>query len=572
MHHKSVAAVLALLCTVFAAAPVFAQRDRISVEQYLDWESVASPQISPDGKQIVYTKHWPDKVNDKYEDEIWIMDADGGHNRFLVKGSQGRWAPDSKRLAYVAQGQPSSAQIFLKWIDLPGETQLTRLDRGPSNLAWSPDGKHIAFTMNVPGSPDVMIRMPARPQGAKWIDAPRVVDRLNYRNDGSGWRPEGFLHVFVISAQGGTPRQLTAGNYQDGAPKWLPDSRTIVFSGVRKEDAEYLRGGSEIYSVSMDGGAIRPLTDRDGPDSNPTISRDGRLIAYTGFDQNDNTYNVTKLYLMNVDGSGKHPLAPDFDRSPGGMFWAEDNSGIYFVTEDRGSENLWFESVKGGSPKQITDGVQILNVSSTSRTGMTAGVRATPKEPGNVVAFDLRNPKQLSTLTNVNAGLLEGRKIGDLEEIWYDSVGGMKVQGWIVKPPDFNPSKKYPLILYIHGGPHSMYNVGFNFEFQNHAANDYVVLYLNPRGSTGYGQIFGNAINNNYPGEDYDDLMRGVDEVVKKGYIDERNMFVTGGSGGGVLSSWIVGHTDRFAAAVVMKPVVNWYSFVGTTDGADWYY
>ncbi len=572
MQRKIIARWLSLFFLAMVSAPALAQRDRLSIEQFLDWEYVASPQISPDARQIVYTKHWPDKINDKYEDEIWIMDGDGGHNRFLVKGSQATWAPDSKRLAYVAQGQPAGAQIFVKWIDLPGETQLTRLDRGPSSLAWAPDGKHIAFTMNVPGTTDVMIRMPARPQGAKWIDAPRVVDRLNYRNDGSGWRPEGFLHVFVISDQGGTPRQLTDGNYQDGAPKWLPDSRTIVFSGVRKEDAEYLRGGSEIYSVSMDGGAIRPLTDRDGPDSNPTVSRDGRLIAYTGFDQSDNTYNVTKLYLMNVDGSGKHPLAPDFDRSPGGMFWAEDNSGIYFVTEDRGSENLWFESVKGGPPKQITDGVQILNVSSTSRTGMAVGVRATPKEPGNVVAFDLRNPKQLSTLTNVNAGLLEGRKIGDLEEIWYDSVGGMKVQGWIVKPPDFSPSKKYPLILYIHGGPHAMYNVGFNFEFQNHAANDYVVLYLNPRGSTGYGQIFGNAINNNYPGEDYDDLMRGVDEVVKKGYIDERNMFVTGGSGGGVLSSWIVGHTDRFAAAVVMKPVVNWYSFVGTTDGADWYY
>jgi len=572
MQRKTIAWLFALLCLSLISSTALAQRDRLSIEQFLDWEYVASPQISPDGRQIVYTKHWPDKINDKYEDDIWIMDADGGHNRFLVKGSQASWAPDGKRLAYVAQGQPAGAQIFVKWIDLPGETQLTRLDRGPSNLAWAPDGKHIAFTMNVPGNPDVTIRMPARPQGAKWIDAPRVVDRLNYRNDGSGWRPDGFLHVFVVSDQGGTPRQLTDGNYQDGAPKWLPDSRTVVFSGVRKEDAEYLRGGSEIYSVSLDGGTIRPLTDRDGPDTSPTVSRDGKLIAYTGFDQNDNTYNVTKLYLMNADGSSKRAMAADLDRSPTGLFWAEDNSGIYFVTEDCGSENLWFEPVKGGAPKQITEGVQILNVSSTSRNGVAVGVRSTPKEPGNVVSFDLKNPKQLITLTRMNAGLLEGRKIGDVEEIWYDSVGGMKIQGWIVKPPDFNPAKKYPLILYIHGGPHSMYGVGFNFEFQNHAANDYVVLYTNPRGSTGYGQTFGNAINNNYPGEDYDDLMRGVDQVVKRGYIDERNMFVTGGSGGGVLSSWIVGHTDRFAAAVVMKPVVNWYSFVGTTDGADWYY
>lgn len=583
MHRQTVARFLVLLCLALVNTQVFAQRDRLSIEQFLDWEYVASPQISPDGRQIVYTKHWPDKVNDKYEDEIWIMDADGGHNRFLVKGSQGRWAPDSKRLAYVAQGQPAGAQIFLKWIDLPGETQLTRLERGPSNLAWAPDGKHIAFTMNVPSSSGFTVKMPARPQGAKWIDSPRVVDRLNYRNDGSGWRPEGFNHIFVISDQGGSPRQLTNGDYQHGAPEWLPDSRTIVFSGVRKDNAEYIRFGSEIYSLSLDGGTIRALTDREGPDNNPDVSPDGHTIAYTGFDGNDNTYNVTKLYLMNADGSGKRVLTRDFDRSPGGAFWAEDNSGVYFTAEDKGSQNVWFQSITGGAPAQISTGSQILNISSVSRNGLMAGTRTAPDKPGDVItlrvpsrARDIRGYKvtaaEMGQLTNVNADLLEGRKLGEVEEIWYDSVGGMKVQGWIVKPPDFDPKKKYPLILYIHGGPHAMYGVGFNFEFQNHAANGYVVLYTNPRGSTGYGQTFGNAINNNYPGEDYDDLMRGVDEVVKRGYIDERNLFVTGGSGGGVLSSWIIGHTDRFAAAVVMKPVTNWYSFVGTTDGADWYY
>ncbi|MEK6337420.1 MAG: S9 family peptidase [Acidobacteriota bacterium] len=583
MRRQTIIRFLVLLCLALINTQVFAQRDRLSIEQFLDWEYVASPQISPDGRQIIYTRHWPDKVNDKYEDEIWIMDADGGHNRFLAKGSQGRWAPDSKRLAYVAQGQPTGAQIFLKWIDLPGETQLTRLERGPSNLAWSPDGKRIAFTMNVPGGSGFTVKMPAHPQGAKWIEAPRVVERLNYRNDGSGWRPEGFTHIFLISDQGGTPRQLTNGDYQHGAPEWLPDSRTVIFSGVRKDDAEYLRFGSEIYSMSVDSGAIRALTNREGPDNNPEISPDGRLIAYTGFDRNDNTYNVTKLYVMNTDGTRQRVLTANFDRSPNGAFWAEDNSGLYFTTEDKGSQNVWFQPIAGGAPEQITTGSHVLNISSMSRNGVMSGTWTAPQTPGDVVTLrmpargrDTRGrtvaPVGIGQLTAVNADLLEGRKLGAVEEIWYDSVGGMKVQGWIVKPPDFDAQKKYPLILYIHGGPHTMYSVGFNFEFQNHAANGYVVLYTNPRGSTGYGQTFGNAINNNYPGEDYDDLMRGVDEVVKRGYIDERNLFVTGGSGGGVLSSWIIGHTDRFAAAVVMKPVTNWYSFVGTTDGADWYY
>lgn len=606
MRRRSLALfTLALVVFLLASgAQIFAQqKDRLTVDLFLDWEMVASPQVSPDGRQVAYTRRWADKVNDKYEDEIWIMDADGGRNRFLVKGSQAAWSPDSKRLAYVAQGQPTGAQVFVKWIDAPGETQLTRLERGPSNLTWSPDGKHIAFNMLVPGSPALKINMPARPSGAKWVDAPRVVDRLNYRNDGSGWRPEGFTHIFVISDQGGAPRQLTDGDFQHGAPEWMRDSESIVFSAVRKEDAEYIRDGSEIYVASLKGGAIRALTDRNGPDQNPTVSPDGRLIAYTGYDHTDNTYNVSHLYLMNADGSGKRALTEGFDRAPSNLFWMEDGGGIFFAAEDRGSQNLWFISSKGGAPQRLTNGTQILSVASISRDGLAVGTRSASDKPSDVVSLRLptRSDKlsaassDLKQLTSVNSDLLEGRKVGQVEEIWYDSVAlagqqrcvatnsdplkpapmgceTTKVQGWIVKPPDFDPSKKYPLLLYIHGGPHSMYGTGFNFEFQNHAAEGFIVLYTNPRGSTGYGGDFGNAINNAYPGDDYQDLMRGVDEVLKRGYIDERNLFVTGGSGGGVLTTWIVGHTDRFAAAVAMKPVVNWYSFVGTTDSADWYY
>ncbi|HEX7956352.1 MAG TPA: S9 family peptidase [Pyrinomonadaceae bacterium] len=587
-----------------------ARKDRLSVDLFLDWEMVASPQVSPDAKQLVYTRRWADKVNDKYEDELWIMDSDGGRHRFLAKGSQAVWSPDSKRIAYVAPGQPSGSQIFVRWADAPGETQLTRLERSPSNLAWSPDGSHVAFNMLVPASPGLSVRMPARPAGAKWVDAPRVVDRLGYRSDGSGWRPDGFTHVFVISDEGGAARQLTDGDYQHGAPEWSADSRSVYFSAVRKPDAEYLRGDSEIYAVSLGGGPARQLTDRKGPDNNPQVSSDGRLITYTGYDQNDNTYNVTRLYVMNADGTNRRALTQTFDRSPSNVFWGEGNGGLYFTAEDRGSQNLWYVPAAGGAPRQVTDGQQVLNFTSVAYGGATgaavlAGTRSTPHEPADVFVLasvrdkDVRGYRVTSTggeqMTRVNRDLLEGRRLGQVEEIWYDSVGTpgqpacaatdaspaepkvtdcskTRVQGWIVKPPDFDPSKKYPLLLYIHGGPHSMYNVGFNFEFQNHAAEGYVVLYTNPRGSTGYGQGFGNAINNAYPGQDYDDLMRGVDEVVKRGYIDERNLFVTGGSGGGVLTTWIVGHTDRFAAAVAMKPVVNWYSFVGTTDGPDWYY
>jgi dipeptidyl aminopeptidase/acylaminoacyl peptidase len=558
--------IFALALVTFAAG-----RDRLTIDTYLDWEYVNSPQVSPDGAQVVYTRRWTDKMNDKFEDEVWIMNADGTHNRFFVKGAQARWSPDGRRIAYVAPGQPGGAQLFVKWLDAPGETQVTHLERAPGNINWSPDGKQIAFTMLVPSTQTFKINMPPRPNGAKWIDAPRVVDRLDYRNDGSGWRPEGHAHIFLVSADGGTPRQLTDGDFNHGGPEWSPDGATIYFSSNRHADAEYEWRESDIYALDVQTGQIKQLTDRKGPDSNPTVSPDGKWIAYSGFDQTDDTYLVSHLYLMSADGANKRALTPDFDRSPSDLEWATDGSGIYFTTEDRGSVNLWVESAKGGAPVQLTKGTHLLTFSSLSRNGVGVGTLTSPQAPADVVVFNLKNPVP-QRLTSVNDDVLAGRKLGAVEEIWYDSIGGKKIQGWIVKPPDFDATKKYPLILYIHGGPHSMYGVGFNYEFQQHAAEGYVVLYTNPRGSTGYGQEFGNAIKNNYPGEDYNDLMTGVDEMLKRGYIDPQNLFVVGGSGGGVLTSWIVGHTDRFTSAVVMKPVVNWYSFVGTTDSFSWYY
>ena len=565
--------VVSFLACVGASAAQNAKPERLTLDTLLDWEYVAGPQISPDGANIIYTRRWTDKINDRFESELWLMNADGSRNRFLTKGGGAVWSPDGKRIAYIAPGQPSGAQIFTRWLDTGDTSQLTHTERGVANLEWSPDGKQIAFNMLVPSKTVALkIQLPPRPDGAKWTEAPKVIDRLNYRSDGAGYNPEGFSHIFVIPDTGGTPRQLTDGDFNHAAPNFTPDGQAVIFSAVRKPDAEYLRGGSEIYALNIKTGDIKALTDRDGTDAGPAVSRDGRFIAYTGNDNNNNTYNITRLYVMNLDGTGKRELTSNLDRDPTGLIWAQDNSGVYFTAEDKGANQLYFAALNGPAPKPLTSGNQQLFTANVSNTGRAVATLSAPQEPGDVVTFTLDNPSALRKLTDVNGDVLAGRKLGAVEEIWYDSVGGFKVQGWLVKPPDFDPAKKYPLILYIHGGPHSMYGVGMNFEFQQHAAEGYLVLYTNPRGSTGYGQAFGNAINNNYPGQDYDDLMNGVDAVIKKGSVDERNLFVCGGSGGGVLTSWIVGHTDRFAAAVAMKPVINWYSFVGTTDGASWYY
>ncbi|HSJ05866.1 MAG TPA: S9 family peptidase [Longimicrobiales bacterium] len=548
--------------------------DRLTLDDFLNWTTVAEPQLSPDGRQIIYTRGWIDAVNDRRATSLHVMNADGTRPRALLAGSSPRWSPDGTRVAYLAQGEPGGTQLWVRYMDAEGaSTQITRVSGTPSAIAWSPDGEWLAFRMLVPADAGWRVESQAtrlRPKSAKWTEAPRVVEKLVYRRDGIGFAADGVNQVFVVRAAGGTARQLTTGEWDVGSPMWSPDGRTIYFSsGPRVEDAEYEWRESEVYAVDVASAGIRQLTDRRGPDANPVPSPDGRLIAYTGYDRTTDTWVDSRLYVMNADGSGSRVLA-DIDRSPGNLAWAADNSGVYFTAQNEGSQNLWFAPLRG-QPRQVTQGAHMLAVTGVNRDGTAVATRTSFHEPGDIVSLNVRSPDRMRKLTDVNGDILAGKRLGEVEEIWYASSDGLRIQGWVIKPPAFDPARRYPLMLTIHGGPHSMYNVGFNFAWQEHAANDYVVLYTNPRGSTGYGSEFGNAIKNAYPGMDYDDLMAGVDEVIRRGYVDSDNMFVYGCSGGGVLTAWIVGHTDRFAAASANCPVTNWLSFVGTTDGATWY-
>ena len=404
---RKLAWLFGLLLLAATAAAQAGKSDRLTLDLLLDWEYVAGPQISPDGSQIIYTRRWTDKVNDRFESELWIMNADGSRNRFLTKGGNAVWSPDGKRVAYIAAGQPSGAQIFTRWLDTGDTSQLTHLERGAANLEWSPDGKQIAFNMTVSGKSSALkIQLPPRPDGAKWTDAPKVIDRLNYRSDGAGYNPEGFSHVFAIPDTGGTPRQLTDGDYNHAAPVWTPDGQTIIFSATRKPDAEYLRGGSEIYALNLKTGAIKALTDRDGADASPAVSRDGRFIAYTGNDNNDNTYNVTRLYLMNADGTGKRELAGNLDRDPTGLMWANDNSGVYFTAEDKGTNQLYLAALNGPAPKAMTSGNHQLFTANVSQNGRAVATLSAPQEAGDVVTFTLDNPLSLRKLTDVNGDVL----------------------------------------------------------------------------------------------------------------------------------------------------------------------
>jgi dipeptidyl aminopeptidase/acylaminoacyl peptidase len=579
MRRLLIAFALASLPAVIAAQNAIAQNtvanDRLTLDLYWEYETVSDPQLSPDGSQIIYTRGWIDKVNDKRESSLWIMNADGSKNRFLARGSNARWSPSGDRLAYTAQGEPKGSQIFVRYMDAEGATtQVTRVEKSPSGVTWAPDGTRLGFVMSVEAKSNWPIKMPRAPEGAKWTEAPRIVERLDYRSDGAGFDDDAYRHVFVVPATGGTPRQLTDGQWHHSGVEWTPDSKQILFGSNRVADAEYQWRESDIYAVNVETGAIKQLTTRKGPDGNPQVSPDGKRVAYTGNDWSKDTWQDSKLYVMNIDGTNHRLVSGAWDRSPQNLMWKEDGTGVYFTAQDQGSQNLYVLPLAGDRAdvvQPLTRGTYMLTTAAIVK-GKAVGVLTSPHVPPDIVTYDVAAPQQVKQLTNVNDDILAGKKLGAVNEMWYTSPDGLKIQGWYITPPDFDPAKKYPMQLQIHGGPHSMYGVGFNYGWQEHAANGYVVLYTNPRGSTGYGSSFGNQIMRAYPSKDYDDLMAGVDELLKKGFVDERNMFVTGCSGGGVLTAWIVGKTDRFAAASANCPVIDWLSFVGTTDGAGWYY
>ena len=548
----------------------------LTVNHYLDWEQVSDPQLSPDGSQILYTRTWVNRLEDKWESALWIMSADGSRNRFLTKGANARWAPDGSRIAYFADGDPKGTQLFVRWMDAEGATsQVSRVVETPSDLRWSPDGKWLSFAMLVRQSTPWTISMPTAPTGANWTAAPRIVDRLHYRQDRRGYMEDGYLHLFVVAADGGTPRQLTSGDWNVGARfdglssgvgyDWTPDAKTIVVDGFKDPQADRNYRSSHLYVVDLASGAVRQLTSRPGVWNTPAISPDGRTVAFMGYDSADVSYRAEDVMVIGLDGSGMRKISGDLDRDPGTLRWAPDGSGVFFTAGDRGTSNVWFAAVGGGA-RQVTTGVHMLSLTSIDRNLNAVGTQSDPNHPADVARFNLRRPGPIARLTRVNEDVLSRIKLGSVEEVWYPSSGGARIQAWIVKPPSFDASKKYPLLLEIHGGPHGMYSVGFSYLFQNFAANGYVVLYVNPRGSTGYGSAFGNAIFHAYPSVDYDDLMAGVDTVVGRGIVDTTRMYVAGCSGGGVLSSWVIGHTHRFAAAAVRCPVINWLSFAGQTD------
>jgi len=552
---------------------------KLTVMDEFQLQLPTDPQISPDGKKIVYVRRFADPMTDRRYSNLWIINSDGTDHRPLTTGNRNdaspRWSPDGGRIAYLSDSD-GKQQLYIRWMDSGQTARITNLDQSPDAINWSPDGKMLSFSSLVLGKGPHLADLPTPPASAKWADPPAAYNRLVYRFNGVGYLKPGFMQVFVISADGGAPRQVTNGNFPNGGNEfgparasWTPDGKFLLVSANRHPESDHEYFDTEVYEFNVSDGSLRALTNRKGPDNSPVVSPNGKWIAYTGFDDRYQGHQTTKLYVMNRDGTGSHSISDKLDRDIQSPEWAPDSSGVYFQYNDQGDTKLGFLTLDGTLKKMndhIASGTSAYGGGSfsVSRSGLIAFTYGRTDVPGDIA---INNSGAVKVLTSLNQELLDQKKPGRVEELSYQSSKDKrKIQGWVVLPPDFDPSKKYPLILEIHGGPFGDYGDRFDFEKQVWASMGYVVLYTNPRGSTSYGEEFANLIHHAYPGDDFDDLNSGVDAAIAKGYIDTNNLFVTGGSGGGVLTCWTIEHTDRFRAAAPLYPVINWYSFALTSD------
>ncbi|HEV7612017.1 MAG TPA: S9 family peptidase [Steroidobacteraceae bacterium] len=580
----------AVLLSTTLLATGFAQTSKPDFKplDVFDLQWVSDPQISPDARSIAYVRANYDIKTDRPQSAIWLVGVDGKHARPLSSApisSAPRWSPDGTRLAYIGASGDGSTQLFVYWTDSGVTTAISNFTESPGSPAWSPDGRWLAFTMPVAAErKPLKADLPEAPKNAKWADPPKLIDRMVFRVDGEGYLQNVFSQLFLISADGGPVRQLTRGDFDhDGTPAFTVDGKSVLITANRRADADYEPLDSEIYRVDLSDDSIHALTDRRGPDHHPVVSPDGKHIAYLGFDDKRLGYQATQLYLMDSDGNHPHSITPHLDRDAAEPVWTGDSRQLIFHYGDHGSTKIAATDLDGkirvladdvggnDITRPYSGGSFSVAAASKGTNPRFAYTKAAPLAPA-ALATGTSN-RDIATLASLSDTLLNQRTLGAVEEIIFDSsVDKRPIQGWIVKPPGFDRTKKYPLLLEIHGGPFASYGPSFAAEIQLYAAAGYVVLYLNPRGSTGYGEEFADLIHHDYPDNDYGDLMSGVDAVLGRGYVDAERLFVTGGSGGGVLAAWIVGHTDRFRAAVVVKPVINWASFVLTADMTNYFY
>jgi dipeptidyl aminopeptidase/acylaminoacyl peptidase len=566
----------------------------ITATDLYSFQWVASPQIAPDGSKVAYTLVKVTPKHDNYETALWLVSTSGGPPRQFTSGphdSGARWSPDGKILAFLRSsekdGKPEPPQIYLLSMEGGDARPLTDIPKGASEIVWSPNGRSIAFTSTALPN-DFEKKSPEAVESDV-----RVITLAHYRENGEGYlesdRP---THIWVVDVPRNfaglqKARQVTTGGFSESNIAWSHDGSQIYFISDRIKEPYYEPPDSDIYVVSREGTDVRRVASIDGEINQFAQSPDGRSMAFVGAlnrvqGGTERSYNQPDLFVISL-GPGATPknltTNYDFDISGGiggdqaaprggGVsvpYWSADGHSLFVTSTEQGRANLVRVDVETGKLDALTTGNHTVQAYSATPDGaQVAALITTPTNIGDLFLVNGRSGK-IEQITHVNADLMAGLRLTEPEMIWYRSFDGRQIQAWVQRPPDFQ-DRKYPMILDIHGGPHSSYGYVFDHEFQWMAAKGYVVLYPNPRGSTSYGQEFGNVIQYHYPGDDFKDLMAGADELIKRGWVDPEKLGVTGGSGGGVLTNWAIGHSDRFKAAVSQRSIASWTNFWYTTD------
>jgi dipeptidyl aminopeptidase/acylaminoacyl peptidase len=578
-----------------------AERRAITEKDLFAFVWVADPQISPDGSRVAFVRVTADEKKDQYDTAIWIAPTDGSEPPRAFTGGQRdtspRWSPDGRHLVFARapekDGRPQPTQLYLISMGGGEPRAVTDLPKGAANPVWSPDGKTIAFSSST--RPDELTPKPvAKSEETPHQSDVRVITQAAYRANGvagSGFvdndRP-GQIWTVAVPASGAppaAPKRLTSGEFSASNHRWSTDGTRIFFVSDRRRESYYYANDSDLYEVPKDGGEPSRIVSIEGTIGAYAQSSDGKRLAFVGtlHGEPERSYSQADLWVVDLPAGTPRNLTATYDfdvngsvggdqRSPRGQIpaepvWTPDGHNIIVKVGEQGNANLVQVDAASGQMTPLTKGNQeIMGFTADAGATRLAVIRSTATVIGDLEVVPTSTGSSPRKLTTYNDALCDQLNMPEPEEIWYTSFDGKKIQGWILKPPGFSPSTKYPLILEIHGGPHTAYGNTFTHEFQWMAAKGYVVLYTNPRGSSNYGQEFGNSIQFAYPGDDYKDLMAGVDDILKRGYIDESRMGVTGGSGGGLLTNWVVTQTTRFKAAVSQRDISDWSNFWYTAD------
>ena len=576
INHASIVAVLSLCFLMFLTPQIIAEENKaFDPMDVFELEWASDPQVSSDGETIVYVRRSNDIMKDRVRSNLWRINTSGKNHRPLHSGFKNsylpRWSPDNTKIAFVSNNS-GSTQIHMHWVGSGETTIISQLQESPSSLSWSPDGKWLAFTMNVKGKSTSIVKSRTKPDGASWAKKPITVTTTRYQYDGRGIVEPSYRHVFVVPADGGTARQLTNGNFNHyGSLAWSADSKDIFFSAHRSDDWELISGESNLYKITVSNKKLEQITSMPGEERSPSISPNGEVIAFYVKERRPLAYTPSRIPVMNLKSGNMQIISNDLDDDSDNLFWSNDGESIYFAFDQRGKRTIKKISLSG----KVSDFADNVGGTKIGRPYISGEFHAA----NDVIAYTFGQAdrpadlaitinNETNVVTSLNEDILGHRKLGKVNEITYrSSFDGQEIQGWYITPPDFNPKKKYPLILEIHGGPHLAYGPHFSAELQIMAASGYIVFYDNYRGSSSYGEDFALLLQYKYSSkEDFADHMSGIDALISKGIVDEKNLFIAGGSAGGIATAYAIGLTDRFNAAVSSKPVINWLSKPLTAD------